>query len=203
MVNDESPRPQVVVIAGPNGAGKTTCATALLPEDLNIRQYVNADTIASGLSAFAPETTAIEAGRVMLARLATLARQRNDFAFETTLASRSFAPFLRRIQGEGYLVRIIYVWLGSPDLAVQRVASRIQQGGHSVPAAVVRRRYWRGMANFAHLYRPLADTWVLCDNSGDGPVIVARGERAGAPVVSVPELYDEFQRTVSRAEHGE
>jgi predicted ABC-type ATPase len=112
----------------------------------------------------------------------------------TTLASRSFAPFLRRIQGEGYLVRIIFVWLSSPDLAVQRVASRIQQGGHSVPEAVVQRRYWRGLANFIRLYRPLADTWIVCDNSGDGPAIVARGERDAAPVVSDQELYREIQR---------
>jgi predicted ABC-type ATPase len=107
MASDETQQPRVIVVGGPNGAGKTTCATTLLPADLDIRQFVNADTIASGVSAFAPETVAIQSGRVMLARLAELARQREDFAFETTLASRTFAPFLRRLQRGGYHVRLV------------------------------------------------------------------------------------------------
>src|SRR5205823_5999398 len=127
-----STSPQVVVVGGPNGAGKTTCAAALLPEDLQIRQFVNADTIAAGLSAFAPDTVAVQAGRLMLSRIAELAQQRHDFAFETTLASRSFAPFLRRIQREGYLVHVIYVWLRSPELAIERVRDRVRRGGHHV-----------------------------------------------------------------------
>lgn len=121
----------------------------------------------------------------MLARLSELARQGEDFAFETTLASRSFVPFLRRLQRRGYAVHVIYVWLQSPDLAVARVAERVRRGGHDVPDAVVKRRYWRGLANFRQLYLPLADSWVLCDNSGDSPLVVARGERD-----SVTEIFD-------------
>src|SRR5262245_6662254 len=122
--------PQVVVLGGPNGAGKTTSANALLPDSLALRQFVNADIIATGLAGFAPETAALQAGRIMLNRLEELARLQQDFAFETTLASRTFAPFLRRLQGEGYTVQVIYVWLRNPKLAVQRVAERVRRGGH-------------------------------------------------------------------------
>lgn len=192
-------RPTVVVLAGPNGAGKTTCAAALLPVDLNIRQFVNADTIAAGLSAFAPETVAVAAGRVMLRRLGELARERQSFAFETTLSSRSFAPFLRRLKADGYHVHLIYVWLRSPGLALQRVAARVSQGGHSVPDETIRRRYRRGLANFLQLYRPLADDWMLCDNSGDGPIVVARGIRELATELLDQRLYAEIERS---ADHG-
>jgi predicted ABC-type ATPase len=191
----ETPHPRVVVIAGPNGAGKTTCAAALLPVDLDIRQFVNADTIAAGLSGFAPETAAIPAGRIMLARLHELAREHQEFAFETTLASRSFAPFLRQLRREGYHCHLVYVWLRTPEMAVQRVALRASRGGHSVPAAVVTRRYRRGLANFLQIYRPLADSWVLCDNSGEGPLLVARGERDKAPEVLDQRLYHAIERS--------
>jgi predicted ABC-type ATPase len=188
-------RPAVVILAGPNGAGKTTGAAALLPVDLRIRQFVNADTIAAGLAAFAPETAAVAAGRVMLRRLDDLARERQSFAFETTLASRSFAPFLRGLRAEGYRIHLIYLWLRSPELAVRRVAERVIHGGHSVPESTIRRRYRRGLANFLHLYRPLADTWVLCDNSGDGPVVVARGTSGDVEQVYQRELWHEFEQS--------
>src|SRR5262249_53919577 len=154
--------PCVLVLGGPNEAGKTTAARTLLPHRIEIRQFVNADVIASGLSAYAPETAALQAGRVILARLAELARLREDFAFETRLASRSFAPLLRELKSEGYTITVFYVWLHSPELAVERVASRVREGGHYVPEETIRQRYWRGLANFGRLYRPLADAWVLC-----------------------------------------
>jgi predicted ABC-type ATPase len=181
-------------MGGPNGAGKTTTASLLLPADLAVRQFVNADTIAAGLSAFAPETVAMQAGRVMLARLDELARQRADFAFETTMASRTFAPFLRRLKQEGYTVHAVYVWLSSPELAIKRVAARVRRGGHDVPPEVIRRRYRRGLHNFRTLYRALADTWVVCDNSGGRPVVIARGEGATVTEIHDRSRYDEIER---------
>lgn len=157
--------PNVVVIAGPNGAGKSTTAPGLLREVFALEKFVNADTIASGLSAFDPESVAFGAGRLMLMRLRELAASRADFAFETTLASRTFAPWLRRLQMEGYLVHLIYLWLPSADLAVERVAERVRRGGHAVPEVVVRRRYERSLDNFFNSYRPLADSWLMLDNS--------------------------------------
>jgi predicted ABC-type ATPase len=195
MASEGSQQPIVVVIGGPNGAGKTTCASLLLPEAIGLRQFVNADTIAAGLSAFAPETVALQAGRIMLERLNELARERQSFAFETTLASRSFAPFLRELQTNGYTVHVAYVWLRSPDLSVDRVAGRVARGGHHVPEETVRRRYARGLTNFHRLYRPLADSWLLCDNSSKVLKHVAAGTR-GQPVWLFDRVtYEEFERT--------
>lgn len=143
-----STAPSVVVVAGPNGAGKTTAAPFLLRDSFGIQEFVNADPIAAGLSAFAPESVAIAAGRVMLARIEELARRRLSFGFETTLASRSFAPWLQRRVADGYSVHLVFLWLASPELAIARVARRVELGGHAVPEEVVRRRYAAGLRNF-------------------------------------------------------
>jgi predicted ABC-type ATPase len=132
-------RPSIVIVAGPNGAGKSTVAPALLHGALAVDEFVNADVIARGVSAFDPESAAIAAGRVMLARLYELAEQRVTFAFETTLASRTFAPWLRDLAVSGYAVHLVFLWLSSADLAVERVADRVRRGGRNVPAATVRR----------------------------------------------------------------
>jgi predicted ABC-type ATPase len=193
-MSEPAQRPLVVVIGGPNGAGKTTSASRFLPRDLDVRRFVNADVIAQGLAGFAPETVAIEAGRIMLMRLDELARQRHDFAFESTLSARSFATFLRRLRDEGYEVRVVYVWVRSSELSVQRVAERVRRGGHHIPQETIRRRYGRGARNFWRLYRPLADVWVLCDNSGAELIEVARGTQERVTAVYCRELYDEFER---------
>lgn len=168
--------PQVVVIAGPNGAGKTTLSAALLRDHFGGMEYVNADPIAQGLSAFHPETVAFEAGRAMLRRLRALALQRSSFAFETTLATRSYAVWLGRLKRGGYRFHLLFLWLSSADLAVQRVRERVRAGGHNVPEEVVRRRYGKGIRNFLSLYRELADTWAIYDNTVLGsPDTIATG----------------------------
>ncbi len=162
--------PLVVVIAGPNGAGKSTTAPRLLQNALTVTEFVNADPIAMGLSAFRPQSVAMAAGRVMLARMRALARARRDFAFETTLASRSFVPWLASLRASGYRVHLAFLSLSGPDLAVARVAERVRQGGHDIPEPVVRRRFASGLKNFFSLYQALADTWQMFDNSAaDGP----------------------------------
>jgi len=142
------PHPSVVILAGPNGAGKSTVAPAVLHGALAVKEFVDADVIARGLSAFDPESVAIAAGRVMLARLHELAARRENFAFETTLASRSFAPWLRGLGTSGYEIHILFLWLPSADFAVARVAERVRSGGHDVPVEIVRRRYRAGLRNF-------------------------------------------------------
>jgi predicted ABC-type ATPase len=170
--------PAIVVLAGPNGAGKTTAAPFLLRDALAVREYVNADPIAQGLSAFNQDAVAIAAGRLMLARLEELARQRVSFGFETTLATRVFAQWLRqRIEG-GYRVHLVFLWLASPEVALGRVAHRVALGGHGIPDEVVRRRYAAGLRNFFRLYQRLVTTWQMYDNSGSSePRLIALGDQ--------------------------
>jgi predicted ABC-type ATPase len=168
-------RPSIVILAGPNGAGKSTAAPELLQGELAVTDFVNADVIARGLSAFDPDRAAMAAGRVMLARLEDLARQRESFAFETTLASRSFAPWLRDLRASGYAVHLFFLWLSSADLAVQRVADRVRAGGHDVPADTIRRRYRAGVRNLFSLYKPIVTTWAVYDCSGLKSQLIAEG----------------------------
>ncbi len=174
--------PSLIALAGPNGAGKSTTGPALLKDTLGVTEFVNADLIAQGLSPFAPETAAVAAGRIMLDRMRDLARRRASFAFETTLAGRAYAPWIKGLIDGGYRFHLVFLWLPSPELAIQRVADRVRQGGHHVPEEVIRRRYHRGLANFRSLYRPLATTWRLYDNSeGFTPREVAAGGQGREP----------------------
>jgi predicted ABC-type ATPase len=166
--------PDVVVIAGPNGAGKSTLAPALLRDTLKILEYVNADTIAEGLSAFAPERAAFEAGRVMLKRLNDLALDREDFAFESTLATRSYVKRINDLKEGGYRVNLIYLWLKSPELAIERVAERVRLGGHNIPSDVIRRRYERSLYNLFRLYMPIVNAWSVRDTTLAESVEIAR-----------------------------
>jgi predicted ABC-type ATPase len=163
----KSPSPRVVIFAGPNGAGKSTHADAILAA-LGIHTFVNADYIARGLSGRNAEAVAMMAGRIMLTRLKELAALNQDFAFESTLSSRSFAQFLRLLKAQGYQAAIYYFSLASTSLAVRRVKLRVAMGGHDVPADVIRRRFDRSLHNFFSLYTPLADRWVVFDNSVTG-----------------------------------
>ncbi len=168
--------PYVFIIAGPNGAGKTTLAPFLLRDALDLTEYVNADPIAQGLSGFRPESVNFEAGRIMLKRIHTLAERRSNFAFETTLATRSYAHFIRKMKDDGYILQLMFLSLKSSNVAIERVKERVRRGGHEVPDEVVQRRFDRGIRNFFELYMPLADTWGFYDNSLPGtPVLIALG----------------------------
>lgn len=171
-------RPHVIVIAGPNGAGKSTVAPTLLRDMLGVTEFVNADLIAQGLSAFDTASVAFQAGRVMLSRIRKLAAQRCRFAFETTLATRSYVPWFVELKRSGYTFDLLFLSLPAPEMAVARVAERVRSGGHDVPEDVIQRRYKRGLENFFRLYRPLADRWWFFENSSpNGPRLLARGER--------------------------
>ncbi len=170
--------PGVVVLGGPNGAGKSTAAPRLLRGSSKVEEFVNADTLAQGFSAFRPEDVAFEAGRIMLERLDSLESQGKSFAFESTLASHALVRRLGRLKKRGYSVHVVYLWLPTVDLALASVAERVRTGGHDVPAETVRRRFDRGRRNFFTLYRPLADTWRLYDGSAiRGPRLAATGGR--------------------------
>jgi predicted ABC-type ATPase len=190
------PRPSVVVIAGPNGAGKSTIAPLILRGPLNVREFVNADDIARGLSPFNIDGAAVAAGRIMLARMRDLARQRVSFAFETTLASRSFAPWLKDLQQDGYAFHLVYLWLESPETALARVAGRVRMGGHSIPPETIRRRHHGGVCNFFDLYKPIATTWAVFDGARADLPLVAEGED-GRP----PGIQDARQWSLMRGAH--
>src|SRR6267378_4217309 len=124
--------PQIVIIAGPNGVGKSALAPVLLRDTFSLLEFVNADTISAGLSAFNAEAVALDAGRVMLTRLRELASHKQSFAFESTLATRSYAPWISRLAKEGYEFHLLFLWLNTVELAIQRVVERVRSGGHSV-----------------------------------------------------------------------
>jgi predicted ABC-type ATPase len=189
-------RPQVIVLAGPNGAGKSTMAGPLLSGAFGVDQFVNADTIATGLSGLRPEQSAFAAGRIMVRRVKELGAQKADFGFETTLASRSFAPWLRGLKASGYVLHLLYLWLPSADMAVMRVQQRVRLGGHNVPEETVRRRYRRGLRNFFTTYQELADHWRFLDNS-TVPRLLAEGSGT-----RVETLRDVQQWTLLRKEYA-
>lgn len=165
--------PNIYIIAGPNGAGKTTFATKHLFQKIQCSEFVNADFIASGLSRYHPEKVAFKAGRLMLEKLKELSDSKVDFAFETTLSSRTFLPFLKENKQNGYTINIFYLWLDSYKAAICRVKKRVEEGGHNVPAEDVERRYQRSIYNFINLYIPIANNWVLYDNSTGAFIEVA------------------------------
>ncbi len=157
--------PNLYIIAGCNGAGKTTASMTILPEILDCREFVNADEIAKGLSPFQPEKVAIEAGRIMLNRINLLLEKKEDFAFETTLSTRSYVHFIKKARDLGYKVTLVFVYLKSVELAKQRVAERVKRGGHNIENDVIERRYKAGIQNFKNLYFAICDEWIVFDNS--------------------------------------
>lgn len=156
-------KPKLYIIAGCNGAGKTTASYSVLPDLLDCREFVNADEIAKGLSPFNPEGVAIEAGKLMLERIDILLEQNKTFAIETTLATRSYARLINRAHEKGYLVVLIFFWLSSPEMAIERVAKRVSEGGHNIPTPTIIRRYWLGLQNFFNIFVPIVDSWMIFD----------------------------------------
>ncbi len=156
---------KIIIIAGPNGAGKTTFGQEYLPNEADCPIFVNADLIAAGLSPFRPADAAIRAGRLMLEEIDNHARAGRNFAIETTLSGRGYVRRIRQWRADGYTVKLIFLSLATPEEAITRVKSRINQGGHDVPEAVIRRRFHAGLWNFQNIYRHCVDDWFGYNNS--------------------------------------
>lgn len=167
--------PTLYIIAGCNGAGKTTASMSVLPDILDCREFVNADEIAKGLSPFKPEEVAVEAGKLMLQRIDLLLSKHVTFAIETTLATKSYKNLVQRAKSSGYQVILLFFWLSSPEMAEQRVASRVASGGHNIPHEVIHRRYWAGLRNLFEIFVPIVDLWSLYDNNAKTKPIVKNG----------------------------
>ena len=170
----KSPK-RILIVAGPNGAGKTTFAREFLLKEANCPTFLNADLLASGLSPFRPEKAAFRAGKMLLGMVDECVRRGESFALETTLSGRDYARKIPRWRAEGYWVKLYFLTLPSPEIAVARVRERVMKGGHDIPAETVRRRFHRGKHNFDSVYRHLVDEWVMYDNLGTPPVILAEG----------------------------
>lgn len=186
--------PNLYIIAGPNGAGKTTFAKEFLPHYAKCDNFVNADLIAQGLSPFSPAAARIKAGRLLLKQIHEFAERRADFAFETTLAGKTYVSLLRRLKQRGYVTHLFFLWIPSVDLAVARIKHRVAEGGHDVPVMDVRRRFGRSVQNFFKVYRPLLDSWTLFDNSTTRPSLIAE-EKAGKLALVDAALFAKISKT--------
>lgn len=167
--------PNLYIIAGCNGAGKTTASNTILPEMLDCKEFVNADNIAAGLAPDDPESVALYAGRLMLQKINDLLLDGGDFAFETTLSTRSYVSFIHKAKRLGYRVSLVYIWLSSPDQAKERVAIRVKHGGHNIPTDVIERRYYKGIYNLFNLFIPLCDYWVVGESTLPDMNVIASG----------------------------
>lgn len=185
--------PNLYIISGCNGAGKTTASYTMLPEIIKCKEFINADEIAKGLSPFQPEKVAIEAGRIMLTRMKDMLNQKEDFAIETTLATKSYASFIREAQAKGFYVTLIYFWLNSPELAIKRVQERVKGGGHNVSQEVIRRRYKAGQKNLFDLYTPITDFWMVIDNSVNPFQLIVEGMKEKIVCIHNEDTYNKIR----------
>ena len=186
--------PRMYIISGCNGSGKTTASYTLLPELLDCSEFVNSDEFAKSFAPFHPETAYVTASRYMLKKLHYLFARREDFCIETTLATRSLIKTVKMAQDQGYFVTVVYLWLRSPEIAIQRVAARVEAGGHDVAPDVIRRRYYTGLEYFFDIYSPVCDKWMLVDNSDNEFLVVAEGTRKGTTVKD-RERYQQIKET--------
>lgn len=183
---------RLYIIAGCNGAGKTTASYTVLPEMLNCKEFVNADEIAKGLSPFNADAVAVEAGRLMLSRIAMLLEKGETFSIETTLATRSYLNLVKKAQSQGYSVMLLFFWIDSPALAKNRVAQRVREGGHSIPSDVIERRYFNGLKNLFEIFMPIVDDWCLYDNNSTLAQLVATGGRNKECIVEEKITYEKI-----------
>ena len=189
---------QLYIIAGCNGAGKTTASFTILPEVLNCKEFINADEIAKGLSPFQPESVAMQAGRIMLARMEELLQKGETFAFETTLATKSYKQKIEWAQANGYEVTLLFFWLDSPNMAKKRVAQRVAEGGHSIPSETIERRYHNGIANLFAIYIDMVDICYIFDNSEGERTPIAKKYKGGKEIIYNTDLYNQMKNSYEK-----
>ena len=185
------------IIAGCNGAGKTTASFTVLPEMLDCDEFINADEIARGISPLNPEKAAIEAGRYMLSKIDKLIASKKDFAFETTLATKSYVKTIQLAKQEGYRIVLVFFWLDSVELAIERVKTRVLDGGHNIPKPVILRRYYSGLLNLFNLYIPICDYWMIFDNSTAPSELVAEGNLNGEMEIRKSDSFEQIKNPKS------
>ena len=175
----------IYIISGCNGAGKTTASYTILPEILDCKEFVNADNIAFGLSPFQPEKVAFETGRIMLERIDFLFKMNENFAIETTLATKIYKSKIEKAIENGYTIKLLFFWLPNVEMAINRVAIRVSEGGHDIPKDVITRRYFRGIKNLFKIYIPLCNEWAVFDNSDGEPIKIAQGIKSEIEIIQI------------------
>lgn len=192
-----SGQPNLYIIAGPNGAGKTTFAKEFLPQFAKCDRFVNADSLASGLS-LSPQQAALRAGRLLLDEINRLAKENQEFAFETTLSGKAYLSFLKELKSQNYSINLFFLWIPDIKLSLARIADRVKRGGHDIPEKVVRRRFHKGIKHLFHLCRPVLDSWMLFDNSGTIPYQIAQ-EKDGKLNIFDQNLFDKISKISGEA----
>ena len=196
--------PRLYIISGCNGAGKTTASYSLLPEMLECSEFVNSDEFAKSLSPFDPSLASIQASRYMLMKIRYLLKKEKDFAIETTLATRTLLKIVKNAQAAGYTVTLLYFWLNSPELAVERVRARVEAGGHNIPEETIRRRYQVGVDYFFHIYAPISERGILADNSQIPFRVIAEGSKDDVINVRDKEIFAKIKSiALERRKHAE
>lgn len=185
--------PRLYIISGCNGAGKTTASYSLLPEMLECSEFVNSDEFAKGLSPFDPSKASIQASRYMLMKIRYLLKKQRDFAVETTLATRTLLKTAKMAQAAGYTVTLLYFWLRSPEMAIERVKARVEAGGHDIPVDTIIRRYHVGIDYFFHFYSPICERWILADNSQIPFRVIAEGSKDEVINIRDEETYQKIK----------
>lgn len=184
---------KLFIISGCNGAGKTTAAATLLPTMFERTEFVNADNIARKLNPSNPEGVAIEAGRMMLIKIDELMSEGKSFTLETTLSTRAYKQLLQRAHNSGYAIILLYFWLNSPELAIERVATRVSEGGHNIPQDIIRRRYLKGIKNLFQIFIPLCDFWSIHDNSCNPRRNVAFGFGEKKQIIKDENIFNQLK----------
>jgi predicted ABC-type ATPase len=183
----------VYIIAGPNGSGKSTFAEKFLPDYAKCPNFINADLIAKGLSPFSPRTAALKAGKLVLAQIHEFAKKGIDFGFETTLSGKLYVKLFKKLREDDYQLHLFFLWLPSPQLAIERIKERVREGGHDVPIRDIRRRFYRSVANFFKLYQPFLNSWMILNNTGIRPALIARSASSKV-VIFDKELFGEIKK---------
>ena len=183
----------VYIIAGPNGSGKTTFAKKFLPDYVKCPNFVNADLIAQGLSPFSPRSAAMKAGKLVLSQIHEFADSGIDFAFESTLSGKGYVNLFRKLKIKGYKIHLFFLWIPNIELSIARIKDRVAEGGHNVPVQDVKRRFKRSICNFFKLYKPLLDSWMLFNNEGRIPELIAKVNN-GKTIVSNIELFEKIKK---------
>jgi predicted ABC-type ATPase len=165
--------PTLYIIAGPNGVGKTTFADRHLPGTIRELEFVNADLIARGLSPYAPDRAAMDAGRIALERIRHLIASGTSFTWETTMSGRTAVAWLRSAKESGYEIKCYFLWVRDVQTTLDRIQQRVAEGGHNIDSDVSRRRFYKTIQNFFSIYRPMFNSWKLLTNDGPGPRLIA------------------------------